>query len=63
MTNSITVKITCENGHTYKTRINGNLEKAKKYFLGKPITLDGNYNYDLEDYEEVITTVINVELV
>lgn len=52
----ITVKITCDNGNTWTTGINTDLNEARNYFMGQQFTReDDNGN-------EKVDTVVNVEL-
>lgn len=52
----ITVKIACDNGNTWTTGINTDLNEARNYFMGQQFTReDDNGN-------EKVDTVVNVEL-
>jgi len=54
-TESISVKVTFDDGDHLTTRINTDLEGAKKYYLGKSFTFDGSGE------EEIMKEAVKVE--
>ena len=54
-TESINVKVTFDDGDHLTTRINADLEGAKKYYLGKRFPFEGS------DEEEIMKKAVKVE--
>lgn len=52
---TVTVRVTCDTGNSWTTRINTTFAEARRYFIGQQFTRE----YD--DGREVVDTVINVE--
>lgn len=52
----ITVKITCDSGDTWATRINATIKEAQTYFMGHPFVVS-----ETEEGVEIKATVVNVE--
>lgn len=45
----ITVKVTCHNGNSWVTQINGNLETAKAYFMGQCFVREDDQGNERKD--------------
>lgn len=50
----ITVKVTCHNGNSWVTQINGNLETAKAYFMGQCFVREDDQGNERKD---IVTSV------
>jgi len=50
----ITVKVTCENGHTWYTDINGDIDSASEYFMGHYFNTHPNRRNDAELFSKVV---------